>query len=83
MESFGWNVLEVDGNNIDELKAAFEAAKKVTDKPTCIIANTVKGYGGGQVMENKASWHHHVPNEEEYKEIITAIDERKEAVSNE
>ncbi|SFG01505.1 transketolase [Lachnospiraceae bacterium C7] len=83
VESFGWNVIEANGNSIEEMNNAFEEAKKVTDKPTCIIANTIKGFGGGEVMENKASWHHHVPNEEEYKMIMKAIDERKEAISNE
>ncbi len=83
VESFGWNVIEANGNSIEEMNNAFEEAKKVTDKPTCIIANTIKGFGGGEVMENKASWHHHVPNAEEYKMIMKAIDERKEAISNE
>ena len=83
VESFGWNVIEVNGNDIQELHNAFEAAKKVTNKPTCIIANTIKGFGGGEVMENKASWHHHVPNEEEYKSIMANIDARKEAIINE
>ena len=80
VESFGWNVIEVNGNDIEELHNAFEAAKKVSDKPTCIIANTIKGYGGGEVMENKASWHHHVPNQEEYEVIMAEIDKRKEAI---
>ena len=53
------------------------------DKPTCIIANTIKGFGGGEVMENKASWHHHVPNQEEYQQIIDALNARREAVINE
>ncbi len=83
IESFGWNVIEADGNSIKEMNDAFEKAKTVNGKPTCIIANTIKGFGGGEVMENKASWHHHVPNQEEYQQIIKAIDARKEAVVNE
>ncbi|MCR5670370.1 MAG: transketolase [Butyrivibrio sp.] len=79
--SFGWNVIEADGNSIEEMSKAFEEAKKVTDRPTLIIANTIKGYGGGEVMENNVSWHHHVPNEEEYQMIVKAIDARKEAVN--
>ncbi|MCR5102433.1 MAG: transketolase [Butyrivibrio sp.] len=82
-ESFGWNVIEANGNSIEEMADAFDAAKKVTDKPTLIIANTIKGYGGGDVMENKASWHHHVPDEEEYNEILDTINHREEAVINE
>ncbi len=83
IESFGWNVLEVNGNDITQLHEAFEAAKTEKTKPTCIIANTIKGYGGGEVMENKAAWHHHVPNEEEYQAIMNNIDARKEALCHE
>ncbi len=83
IRSFGWNVIEANGNKISAMHDAFEAAKEYKGKPTCIIANTIKGFGGGEIMENKASWHHHVPTDDEYKEIIKAIDERKEAVVNE
>ncbi len=80
--SFGWNVIDVkDGNSIDELNAAFEAAKTVKGKPTVLIANTVKGCGS-EVMENKAAWHHHVPNEEEYAQIMKDLEARKEAAIN-
>ncbi|MDO4479118.1 MAG: transketolase [Lachnospiraceae bacterium] len=80
VESFGWNVIEVNGNDIQALHDAFESAKTVNDRPTCIIANTIKGFGGGETMENKAAWHHHVPNEEEYKAIMAEIERRKENV---
>ena len=83
VRSFGWNVIEANGNSVAAMHDAFEAAKIAVGKPTCIIANTIKGYGGGEIMENKASWHHHVPNEEEYSQIIKAIDEQKEAIVNE
>lgn len=83
VEDFGWNVIEVNGNNIQELHDAFEEAKKCEDKPTCIIANTIKGYGGGPIMENKASWHHHVPTKEEYDTIVTELNKRMEIVANE
>ena len=83
-QSFGWNVIELqDGNDIAQLHEAFEQAKAVTDRPTCIIANTVKGYGGGEVMENKAAWHHHVPTQEEYEQIMKALDAKKEEVLHE
>lgn len=78
VESFGWNVLEANGNSIEDMYVAFEQAKLVTDRPTCIIANTIKGYGGGTIMENKASWHHHVPSRDEYDRIVEAL-EKKEA----
>lgn len=83
VESFGWHVIEIDGNNYDELHAAFEEAKNVKGKPTCIIANTIKGFGGGELSENKAAWHHHVPTQEEYDTITAELLKRKEAAINE
>ena len=75
-ESFGWHVIDVsDGNDIEKLAAAFEEARMVKGKPTVLIANTVKGKGS-PVMENKASWHHHVPNEEEYRQIMSDLKAR-------
>ena len=77
--SFGWNVIDVaDGNDIGQLKEAFDAAKEVKGKPTVLIANTVKGKGSS-VMENKANWHHKVPNAEELEQIRKDLAERKEA----
>lgn len=80
IESFGWHVIEVNGNDIGELDDAFEEAKTVTHQPTCVIANTVKGYGGGEVMENKAVWHHKLPSAEEYEMILRKLQKRKEAL---
>ena len=67
-----------DGNDIDQLNAAFEEAKTVKGKPTAVIANTVKGCGSS-VMENKANWHHKVPSEEELAQIKKDLKEKKEA----
>ena len=76
--SFGWNVIDVaDGNDIAQLKEAFDAAKEAKGKPTVLIANTVKGKGS-PVMENKANWHHKVPNAEELFQIRKDLAERKE-----
>lgn len=80
--SFGWNVCSVNGNRINELKEAFDKAKTVKGKPTVIIANTIKGYGS-KVMENKAGWHHKVPNEEEYQQIMRDLEAGKEAAYHE
>lgn len=81
--SFGWNVIDVkDGNSIEQLNAVFEEAKTVKGKPTLLVANTVKGCGSS-VMENKAAWHHHVPNDEEYAQIMKDLDARKEAALHE
>lgn len=81
--SFGWNVIDVkDGNSIEQLNAAFEEAKTVKGKPTLLVANTIKGCGSS-VMENKAAWHHHVPNDEEYAQIMKDLEARKEAALHE
>lgn len=80
-KSFGWNVIDVaDGNDVDQLIAAFAEAKTVKGKPTVVIANTVKGCGSS-VMENKAAWHHKVPTAEEYEQIIKDFADRKGALS--
>lgn len=77
-KSFGWHVIDVaDGNSIEQLHAAFEEAKQTKGQPTVLIANTVKGKGSA-VMENKAAWHHHVPSQEEYEQIMKDFEERKE-----
>lgn len=81
--SFGWHVIDVaDGNDISQLKAAFEEAKETKGKPTVLIANTVKGKGS-PVMEHKAGWHHKVPNQEELAQIRKDLKERKEALLHE
>ena len=63
--SFGFEVYNVDGNNIDELITIFEKAKTIKGKPTAIIAKTVKGKGVS-FMENQVGWHGKAPKEEEY-----------------
>ena len=80
--SFGWHVISVNGNDYKELKAAFDEAKTIKGAPTVIIANTIKGYGSS-VMENKAGWHHKVPNEEEYAQIMKDLEAGKEAALHE
>lgn len=78
--SFGWNVIDVaDGNSIEQLDAAFAQAEWHKGQPSVLIANTVKGCGS-DVMENKAGWHHKVPTEEEYKQILCDFAVRKEAI---
>lgn len=76
--SFGWHVIDVvNGNSVSELHVAFEEAKSTKGQPTVLIANTVKGKGSS-VMEDKVSWHHHVPSKEEYEQIMKDFEERKE-----
>lgn len=65
-KAFGWNVLDVDGHNHNQLRSAFEKAKQSQDKPTVIIANTIKGKGVS-FMELDILWHYRFPHEgEEY-----------------
>lgn len=77
--AFGWHVISIDGSSIEAIDAALTQAKAVKGKPTVIIANTIKGYGS-PLMEHKASWHHHLPNQEEYAQIMADFALRKEAV---
>ena len=80
--AFGWNVFSVDGNDIDAMNKAFDDAKAVKGRPTLVVANTVKGCGS-PVMENKAGWHHHVPSQEEYGQIMADLKAREEAARHE
>ena len=81
-KAFGWNVISVDGNDIDAMNAAMDEAKTVKSRPTLIVANTTKGKGSS-VMENKAAWHHHVPSQEEYEQIMKDLKAYEEAFANE
>ena len=78
--AFGWNVLSIPGNDVQAIDAALTLAAETKGKPTVIILNTVKGYGSS-VMEDKASWHHHLPNDEEYAQIIADFAAHKEAIN--
>ncbi len=64
-ESFNFHVINVNGNDFDELKKAFDEAKSIKNKPTAIIAKTLKGKGIS-FMEDKAAWHGKAPNDEEF-----------------
>lgn len=80
--AFGWNVVTVNGHDYKAIAKAFADARASKGKPTVLIAETIKGYGSA-VMENKASWHHHVPTQEEYDQIIADFAARKEAALHE
>ena len=64
-EAFGFNVINIDGHNFEEIVNAFEKAKQTKERPTAIIAKTVKGKGIS-FMENEVSWHGKAPNDEQY-----------------
>ena len=69
--SFGWNTIEIDGHNFEDVIGAFKKARSAKDKPTAIIAATVKGKGVS-FMENNPGFHGKSPNEEE---LVRALDE--------
>lgn len=74
-EAFGFNVIEIDGNCLDEIEKAFECAKTVKGKPTAIVAKTVKGKGVSY-MENAVNWHGAAPNEELYNTAVAELTEK-------
>lgn len=74
--AFGWNVIEIDGNDLEQIESAFAKAKTFdNDAPTAVIAKTVKGKGVS-FMENQVSWHGAAPNAEQY---AVAMDELNKA----
>ncbi len=68
IESFGWEVVEIDGHNFEEIYTTLETAKKST-KPFAIVANTIKGKGVS-FMENQAGWHGKAPNDEQLAQAL-------------
>ncbi|PLR83301.1 transketolase [Bacillus canaveralius] len=77
--SFGWEVVEVDGNDISQLVEVFTNTPKVAGKPTIIIANTVKGKGIS-FAENVGAWHHRVPTKEEYELAMQELSKQLEVL---
>ena len=71
--AFGWNVVEIDGHSYAQIEAALENAKACKDKPTAIIATTVKGKGVS-FMEDKVNWHGVAPKQEEYTAAMAELD---------
>lgn len=73
-EAFNFHVINVeDGNDMSQLKAAFDEAKTVTGKPVAMIMHTVKGKGVS-FMENQVGWHGKAPNDEQYKEAMNDLE---------
>lgn len=71
-EAFNWNVIELDGNNIESFIEAIEKAKLVLDKPTIVIAKTIPGKGVS-FMENDYRWHGKAPNKEEATKALEEL----------
>ena len=78
-EAFNFHVINIDGNNFDEIRAAFLEARETKGMPTAIIAKTVKGKGVS-FMENQAGWHGKAPNDEEYKIAMEELEKAGEAL---
>lgn len=72
--SFGWEVLNADGHDVQALRAAILQAKTVKGRPTVIICNTVKGKGVS-FMENQAGWHGAAPNDAQYEQAVQELTE--------
>ena len=70
--AFGWEVLEVDGHDVEALLEAFATAQGASGKPVCIVAYTVKGKGVS-FMENQAGWHGKAPNDEQAQQAIAEL----------
>ena len=78
-EAFNFHVINIDGNDLDQIDAAFKEAKTVKGQPTAIIAKTVKGKGVS-FMENQVGWHGKAPNDEEYKIAMEELEKAGEAL---
>ena len=78
-EAFNFHVINIDGNDFDQIDAAFKEAKTVKGQPTAIIAKTVKGKGVS-FMENQASWHGTAPNDEQYAVAMADLEKVGEAL---
>ena len=80
-EASNWNVININGNEVEEINYALDVAERTKGKPTVIIAETLKGKAS-PLIENKASWHHKLPSQEEYEKISADIEAYKEGLIN-
>ena len=78
-EAFNFHVINIDGNDFDQIEAAFKEARKTKGMPTAIIAKTIKGKGVS-FMEDQAGWHGKAPNDEEYKIAMEDLEKAGEAL---
>ncbi len=73
--AFGWDVIEMDGDSIDDIAAKLDAIDFSNHKPHMVVSKTTKGYGVS-FMQNVAKWHHGVPSEEQYAQAKSEIEQR-------
>lgn len=78
-EAFNFHVINIDGNDMEQIAAAFKEARETKGQPTAIIAKTVKGKGVS-FMENQASWHGAAPNDEQYEVAMADLEKVGEAL---
>lgn len=78
-EAFNFHVINIDGNDFDQIRAASKEARETKGMPTAIIAKTVKGKGVS-FMENAAGWHGKAPNDEEYEIAMADLEKAGEAL---
>ena len=78
-EAFNFHVINIDGNDFDQIEAAFKEARETKGMPTAIVAKTIKGKGVS-FMENQVSWHGVAPNDEQYAEAMKELEEAGEAL---
>ena len=78
-KAFNFHVINIDGNDLDQLDAAFKEAKATKGMPTAIICRTVKGKGVS-FMENQAGWHGMTPNDEQFAQAMEELEKAGEAL---
>lgn len=71
--AFGWNVLEINGHDVEAIDLAIQSAKACKGKPTVIVCKTIKGRGVS-FMENQVSWHGAAPNREQYEQAMAELE---------
>lgn len=71
-KAFNWNVIEIDGHKYEEIEEAFKQFKEEKEKPTVIIANTIKGKGVS-FMEGQLLWHYRNPNDEQLAQALEEL----------
>ena len=82
-KAFGFHVIELaDGNDMAQVRAAFQAAREVSGKPVCIVAETVKGKGVS-FMEGQVGWHGKAPNDEQFEQAMAELDARAAELAKE
>ena len=77
--AFNFHTINIDGNDMEQIRKAFEEAKTVKGMPTAIIARTVKGKAVS-FMENEAGWHGKAPNDEQMEQAIADLEKAGEAL---